>query len=118
VIAQTQQKAPQTKATQAEATPAYRDAIRVRVPSALVGQSQQVLQALPHVEKVTTSDATTGWLLVDLATGNNGNGAGELLAHNKLLEALIRAEVPIRGFEVTGDRLQDVFLRLTAEAIQ
>ena len=28
------------------------------------------------------------------------------------------AEVPIRGFEVTGDRLQDVFLRLTAEAIQ
>lgn len=116
VIAQTQQKTAQPKAAQADTT--YRDAIRVRVPAALVGQSQQILQALPHVEKVTTSDATTGWLLVDLATGANGNGAGELLAHNKLLDALIRAEVPIRGFEVTGDRLQDVFLRLTAEAIQ
>jgi ABC-2 type transport system ATP-binding protein len=37
---------------------------------------------------------------------------------NGVLEALIRAEVPIAGLDSGGGRLEDVFLRLTAEAIQ
>jgi hypothetical protein len=41
------------------------------------------------------------------------------LANNKLLEALIRAEIPVLGFETSsGGRLQDVFLQLTQEAIR
>jgi len=33
-------------------------------------------------------------------------------------QALIRAKIPILGFEAEGGRLQDVFLNLTGEAIE
>ena len=42
----------------------------------------------------------------------------ESQVRNDLLETLIRADVPILGFDTGGGRLEDVFLRLTAEAIR
>jgi hypothetical protein len=36
---------------------------------------------------------------------------------NSILEALLRADIPILRFEAGGHRLQDVFLQLTDEAI-
>jgi hypothetical protein len=56
-----------------------------------------------------------GWLTVEF--GDDGAPTGDL-ARNRLLDALIRAEIPVLGFEVAGGRLQDVFLQLTAEAIE
>jgi hypothetical protein len=63
----------------------------------------------------TTDRDPNGWLTVDLA---NVEGSARDAARNRLLDALIRADVPILGFEVAGGRLQDVFLQLTAETIQ
>jgi hypothetical protein len=37
--------------------------------------------------------------------------------NNRILQALIRAKIPILGLEAEGGRLQDVFLSLTEEAI-
>jgi hypothetical protein len=57
----------------------------------------------------------SGWLTIQIA---GANGSSPLDAdRNRLLNALIRADVPILGFEIAGARLQDVFLRLTAESI-
>ena len=109
-----------------------RDAIRIRVPPASIAQAQKVLEALPGVKRVTTTDITVGWLGVELADrtdpstslrmpstahGTNGSASEESLARNKVLDALIRADIPVRGFESTGGRLQDIFLQLTAESI-
>ena len=105
VIGQTQQKATQL------------NIVRIRVPPVSVAQAQQVLEATPNVKQVTPTDVTAGWLVVDLAGGANGDTAEESLAINKILDALIRADIPIRGFEVAGGRLQDVFLQLTEESI-
>lgn len=101
--------------TQLDAT--QRNIIRIRVPSASVAQAQRVLEAMPNIKKVTPGDVTAGWLVAELADRAHGDSSDESLARNRILEALIRAEIPIRGFEVAGGRLQDVFLQLTAEAI-
>ncbi len=103
---------------QTQLTATQRNAVRIRVPSPSVAQAQQILTAMPNIKEVTPADVTTGWLVVELVERTNGDSAEEPLAKNRILEALIRAEIPIRGFEVTGDRLQDVFLMLTAEAIE
>jgi len=48
----------------------------------------------------------------------NGKSALPHQVSNKILGALIRARIPILGFEVEGGRLQDVFLHLTEESIK
>jgi ABC-2 type transport system ATP-binding protein len=94
-----------------------RNTLRIRVPSPSMAQAQQVLVALPNVKQVTPADETAGWLAVELVDRAGEDGSQEPLARNKILEVLIRAEIPIQGFETAGGRLQDVFLKLTAEAI-
>jgi len=96
----------------------HRNTVRIRVPSPSVAQAQQVLEAMPDVQQVTPADVTAGWLVAELGDGANGDSAEEAHNKNKILEALIRAQIPIRGFEAAGGRLQDVFLQLTAEAIE
>lgn len=106
---------------------AQRNAIRIRVAASDVARTQQVLSALPGIKQVALSDTTGNWLSVELenrelagvANGKNGSkDSGEdLLVRNKILAALIQADIPVRGFEAAGGRLQDVFLQLTAESI-
>ena len=86
--------------------------VRVRVPSASVDTAAAVVDATDGSHTVDRD--ASGWLTVELA---NGNGSVDGIDRNRLLDALIRAEIPIVGFEVAGGRLQDVFLQLTAEAI-
>ena len=95
-----------------------RNAIRVRVPSPSVTAAQRILQAMPDIKQATPTDETTGWLGVELAGSPNGSSAEEHRVKNGILETLIRADVPILSFEAGGGRLQDVFLQLTAEAIE
>ena len=59
-----------------------------------------------------------GSLAIALAGPGNGTSSADHLGKNRVLEALIRAEIPILGFEVEGGRLQDVFLQLTEGAIE
>ncbi len=102
--------------TQLNAT--QRNVIRIRVPSPSLVQAEQVLEATPNVKQVTPTDVMAGWLAVELVDRADGNSAEGSLAKNNVLEALIRAEIPILGSEAAGGRLQDVFLQLTAEAIE
>jgi len=95
-----------------------RNVIRVRVPSWSVTAAQRVLEALPDVKQATPTDETAGWLGVELVGSANGSSADEHRVKNGILDALIRADIPILSFEAGGGRLQDVFLQLTAEAIQ
>ncbi len=95
-----------------------RNAIRIRVPPSSLAPAQQVLEAMPNVKHVTPTDVIAGWLAVELVDRADGDSLEESFARNKVLETLIRAEIPILGFEAVGGRLQDVFLQLTAEAIE
>ena len=80
--------------------------LRIRVALPSVAAARHVLTSLPHIGRMRTADVTTGWLHVELANPS---------IHNKVLEALIQAQIPILGFEAEGGRLQDVFLHLTKE---
>ena len=86
--------------------------VRIRVASEKVDAAAVVVDGVGG-SRTIDRDAN-GWLTVELA---DGNGSADGTGHNRLLDALIRADIPIVGFEVAGGRLQDVFLQLTAEAI-
>jgi len=92
-----------------------RNAIRIQVPESSVADSERALAAAPGVMNVTTSQATPGWLRVEV---KNGGTPSDHQVNNTLLDALIHAGVPILSFEPAGGRLQDVFLHLTAEGIK
>ena len=57
---------------------------------------------------------TAGWLRVEV-DGVAGTDPG---LSNRVLDALIRADIPILSFEPQEGRLQDVFLQLTAAGIK
>ncbi len=87
-----------------------RNTVRVRVSAASVDAAGAVIGALDGAR--TTDREPSGWLSVEFADGSAID-----TDRNRLLDALIRADIPIVGFEVAGGRLQDVFMQLTAEAI-
>jgi ABC-2 type transport system ATP-binding protein len=89
-----------------------RNAIRIRVPSSSVADAQRELAAIPAVGKVSAADGMPDWLRVEMG----GTSTEDNHINNRILEALIRAGIPILGVEPEGGRLQDAFLRLTAEA--
>jgi len=92
--------------------------LRVQVPSASVTKARQVLKETPNIMKVTLIGEMEGWLQIELINATNGNAEKDIQMNNKILGALIRAKIPILGFEIEGSRLQDVFLHLTEEVIK
>lgn len=92
--------------------------MRIRVPSPSVAEAQQVIEAAPGVVNVTCTSEAAGRLRIELVGSSNGFLPDEQFHANRILEALIRAEIPILSFEGEGSRLQDVFLNLTEEAIK
>jgi ABC-2 type transport system ATP-binding protein len=93
---------------------AERNVIRVRVPVSAVEEAQRELEALPTVRRVVTGTGQPGWLRVEV---DEASVNGEPTT-NRLLDSLIRAGIPIVGFEPHGGRLQDVFLDLTTKALK
>lgn len=85
-----------------------KSSLRIQVPVEVVVQARKVLEALPSVAKVNSSSDMGGWLRVEFVDSSDGS-----LAKNKMLEALIRADISVLSFEAEGSRLQDVFLKLT-----
>jgi ABC-2 type transport system ATP-binding protein len=94
-----------------------RNSFRVQVPSASVGEAQHVIGALPNVLNVTPAGGGGGWLAVALVTLADGTSREEQRVTNKILGALIRADIPILSFGAEGSRLQDAFLHLTEDAL-
>lgn len=96
---------------------AERNIIQVRVPASSLDKAQQVMMAVPKIKQVTRTDELTGQLAVELVDLANGNGSEESLIRNQILGALIDAEIPVTSFGFAGNRLQDLFLQVTDEAI-
>lgn len=94
------------------------NAMRVQVVPDSVTEATQVLEAMPNIMKVTPIGELEGWLRLELAGADDGLAADAHQINNRILSALIRAKIPILGFEVEGGRLQDVFLHLTEELIR
>ena len=97
---------------------ADRNVIRIRVPSPSVGQAQRVLEVVPNVMRTSLADRVAGWLRVEITDPSHETSSEDKHVNNRILEALIRAEIPILSFEPEGGRLQDVFLQLTARGIR
>lgn len=92
-----------------------RNAFRIQVPSPALPEAQQVLEAMPNPMQVTPTGEMAGWLRVELLIPD-GAFAEDNRVNNRILEALIRADIPVLSFGAEGGRLQDVFLHLTEEA--
>jgi ABC-2 type transport system ATP-binding protein len=97
---------------QAGADGSMQNTVRVRVPGSSVDAAAHVVEKLAGA-RVTDRDPS-GWVTVEF---DATDGAERDADRNRLLQSLIKAHIPIVGFEVAGGRLQDVFLQLTAEAI-
>jgi ABC-2 type transport system ATP-binding protein len=95
-----------------------RNAVQLYVPPSLAAQARQILEALPDVAQATALGENEGGLAVEFASPMNGASAEDLHLNNRILEALIRAEIPVLSLETRGGRLQDIFLQLTEESIQ
>jgi len=93
---------------------AERNVIRVRVPVSAVADAQREVEGLPAVRRVVTGTGQPGWLRVEVDEA----GPEEDHINNAILDKLIRAEIPVLGFEPQGGRLQDVFLDLTTKALK
>jgi ABC-2 type transport system ATP-binding protein len=94
-----------------------RNGMRLQVAAPSVAAAQHVLAALPHVLHVTPTGELAGWLRVELVD-LEGTTAEQPHINNQILEALIRADIPILTFEAEGGRLQEVFLHLTQGAME
>jgi ABC-2 type transport system ATP-binding protein len=94
-----------------------RNILRVQVLPDKITEAQQILEAMPNIIKVAPVGELEGWLRLELVGTAHGDPASVHQINNKILSALIRAKIPILGFEIEGGRLQDVFLHLTEDAI-
>jgi ABC-type multidrug transport system ATPase subunit len=94
-----------------------RNGVRIHVPPTSVADAQRVLHGMPNVLTVTPTGGSTGWLEISLVTLADGTSWEDHRVTNRILEALIRADIPIISVNADGGRLQDVFLQLTDEAI-
>jgi ABC-2 type transport system ATP-binding protein len=104
--------------TQSRGGAMQRSGIRIQVPPASVAEARQVLAVMSNVMKVTPTSDDAGWLRVELVDQDKAIASEQPYLNNRMLEALIRAEIPILSFQPEGGRLQDVFLHLTAEAMK
>jgi ABC-2 type transport system ATP-binding protein len=96
---------------------AERSVIGVRVAPASVTEARAVLEKVANVKRVAIIDELTGQLSVELAESTDDDANADRLVRNALLSALVRENVPIVSFGLAGNRLQDLFLQVTDEAI-
>lgn len=91
--------------------------IRIQIPAASTAEARKILAAVPQVKNVTLASEDGGWLRVAFSESGDVDLTEDPYLNNRILEALIRAEIPILNFEAERSRLQDVFLHLTEEAM-
>jgi ABC-2 type transport system ATP-binding protein len=89
-----------------------RTTLRLQVAATDIGKATGVLKSVPAVVGVSNGGVERQ-LEVDLAEPAGSAGTEDHEATNRVLEALVDADVPVLSFEVEGSRLQDAFLQLT-----
>jgi ABC-2 type transport system ATP-binding protein len=95
-----------------------KNAFRLQVPPDSSGAAQAELEKMSMVVKAAPNSTAPGWLNIEITAPSNGSATAEYRDNNPLLQTLIQAGIPILTFEPAGNRLQDVFLQLTEEAIR
>jgi ABC-2 type transport system ATP-binding protein len=93
-----------------------RKVIRIRVPSESLPQAHETLEAMNGVMTVAVGSESGGWLEVEVQEEVHDSASEDHVVNNEILSTLIRAQIPVLGFETKNGRLQDVFLQLTEEA--
>lgn len=91
--------------------------LRILVQPNTVSEAQHVLESLPGI-RVINSDAASGVVRLELVEPAMASLSVEQHINNLILQTLISAQIPILSFEAEGNRLQDVFLQLTEEAVK
>jgi ABC-2 type transport system ATP-binding protein len=94
------------------------NALRVQVLPESIHQAQQVLLEMPNIMRITPISEMEGWLRLELMPPDKEEAEKAHQMNNDILGLLIRANIPILGFQAEGGRLQDVFLHLTEETIK
>jgi ABC-2 type transport system ATP-binding protein len=92
------------------AVAAFRSA-RLRVPVELVDRATRALAAVPGLT-AQTADERPDILRVSTA-GQDRAGERSNAGMNDILQAMLRADVPVLSFDVEGTRLNDAFLTMT-----
>jgi ABC-2 type transport system ATP-binding protein len=101
---------------QARRASPQRHSLRVRVPASSVARTTELLKPLPSVARMNGGNVD-GQLEVDLVASADHLASGNHEAMNEILDTLVRAGIPVLGFEIEGDRLQDAFMLLTEERL-
>jgi len=89
--------------------------IRLHVPAESMEETRRLLEVLPDINKVAPADGKSGWLSIELSNPAGEHSFDDQYINNRILEALIRANIPILSYQAEGSRLQEVFLQLTKE---
>jgi ABC-2 type transport system ATP-binding protein len=103
VLAQARQEGPESTA------------LRLHVPVSAVGKATALLEPLASVTSVSNG-IVDGQLEVNLAASVDHSASGDHQATNQILDALVRAQIPVLSFEIEGGRLRDAFMQLTEGA--
>jgi len=91
--------------------------IRVNVPAEYVDRASRVLESIPGVAQAGPIEGMSDWVGIVPAAQGDGNTETSHF-NNRLLDSLIRADIPILSFQAEAGRLQEAFLQLTNETIQ
>jgi ABC-2 type transport system ATP-binding protein len=91
--------------------------ISIRVAPKSLAKARKALAAVPGVSRVTLTDDLNGQLAVELASPEATGRRTKPGTRNAMLEALVTAGVPVMSFGASTNRLQDLFLQVTDEAI-
>jgi len=94
-----------------------RNGMRVCVPDDAVATAQRVLEETPAVARVSSAGGTGGWLDIELIEPDAQSRNGRFTS-NAVIDALVRANIHVLGFQSGGGRLQDVFLQITQGGIE
>jgi hypothetical protein len=88
--------------------------LKLQVPTTSVGRATELLRAMPGVVTVSNGEVDRT-LDVELSPPDERAG-GDGRSTNRILDALVDADIQVLSFEVEGSRLQDAFMMLTEGA--
>jgi ABC-2 type transport system ATP-binding protein len=91
--------------------------VQIRIPEQFVAQAKEALGDISGILRISqkrTNEALC-WLDVELEEMSVEDRQAKESLRNKLLAALVDAEIPVLNYSAEGVSLQDVFLQLTDE---
>lgn len=90
--------------------------VHVRVTPTAIDSARMALEPIAGVRQVVVTDGLAGRIGVQLERSDGNSTDGHDVRH-RMLQALVTAGVPVTSFGCSGNRLQDLFLQITDEAI-